>query len=243
MKVSGFSFVHNALIAGYPIVEAIHSVLPYVDEMVVVDCASTDGTRELLQQLGVLIIDGEWGNQAGETLKAAHALHCLCAGDVIVHFEADEVFDQSLIEEISIEIEMGNYNLAVWRIQLEQNFQRVRWYPEPVHRVFKKGTVVKQGHTTNAHSIAKVIDNRWGYLWDITNCFRDQWLKRNHQQANLWDEEPQYRRVPIHFMHSILVDDIDKMLTEPHWTWQTTPFNIPEILRPLVGKTRYEVKL
>lgn len=243
VKVSGFSFVHNALAAGYPLLEAVHSVLDYVDEMVIVDCQSDDGTRKLLERLGVRIIDGQWGNRAGETLKAAHALHCQCAGDVIIHFEADEVFDRSLIKEINIEIEMGNHNLAVWRLQLEQNFQRCRWYPEPVHRVFPKGAVVKEGHTTNWHDKARVIEPKWGYLWDITNCFRDQWLKRNHQQANLWNEEPQYRRVPIHFTHSELVPDVDRFLSEPHWTWETTPFVIPEILRPLVGKTKYEVAL
>jgi hypothetical protein len=33
--ISGFTFIHNAISSGYP----------YVDEMVVVDMQSTDGTR------------------------------------------------------------------------------------------------------------------------------------------------------------------------------------------------------
>lgn len=244
VKVSGFSFIHNAIVGGYPILEAIHSIIDYVDEIIIVDCQSDDGTRQLLNRLGVRIIDGQWGNEAGATLAAAHAMHTQCNGDVIVHFEADEVFNRELIREISIEIEIGNYDLAVWRLQLEQNFQRCRWYPEPVHRVFPKGTVTKIGHTTSRHSEAKLISQKWGYLWDITNCFRDNWKQRFDQQTELWGHsEPQYRRVPLHFLQDPLDFDAEAFLREPQWTWETTPFNIPQILRPLVGKTRYEVKL
>ena len=130
--VSGFTYVHNAIAGGYPILEAIHSVIDFVDEIVVVDCQSTDDTRRLLERLAkddsykLRVIDGKWGSEAGETLKRAHFLHTFCEGDVIIHFEADEVFDRLLIQEINLEIECGNYDLAVWRIQLEQNFQRVR---------------------------------------------------------------------------------------------------------------------
>lgn len=244
IKVSGFTYIHNAIAGGYPLLEAIHSVIDYVDEMVVVDCASTDGTRKLLDRLGVRIIDGEWGSEAGETLKKAHALHTLCEGDVIVHFEADEIFDRDLIREVNLQIECGNYDLAVWRLQLEQNFQRCRWYPEPVHRVFPKGSVTKDGHTTTRHKDAHQIAPEWGYLWDCASCFRDNWKTRFEQQARLWGHsEPIYRRVPLHFLQEPVDFDVEAFLSEPQWTWQTTPFDIPEILRPLVGKTKYEVAL
>ena len=35
--------------------------------------------------------------------------------------------------------------------------------------------------------------------------------------------------------------EIEIMLNEPHWTFKTTPLNIPEILKPLVGKTKYDL--
>lgn len=243
VKVSGFSYIHNALAGGYPLLEAVHSILDYVDEMVIVDCRSDDGTRKLLERLGVRIIDGEWGDRAGETLAAAHALHTECSGDVIVHFEADEVYDRNLIREISIEIDMGNFDLSVWRLQLAQNFQRCQWYPELVHRVYPKGTVTKIGHSTTRHDDGKPIDQRWGYLWDITNCFRDNWKQRFKQQAELGHSEAVYRRVPLHFLHDPLNFNVEAFLREPHWEWTTTPFNIPKILKPLVGRTKYEVAL
>jgi hypothetical protein len=103
-SISGFTFIHNALESGYPIIEAIRAVQPYVDEVVVVDMESADGTRELLEKIGndfvnpygeqyapIIIIDGRWGNKAGETLREAHSKYIECSGDVIVHFEADAI--------------------------------------------------------------------------------------------------------------------------------------------------------
>lgn len=245
MKISGFSFIHNALTVGYPIAEAIETVWPYVDEIVVVDMESTDGTRALLDRLGVRVIKGRWGNQAGQTLAEAHALHRHCTGDVILHFEADEVYDESLLWEIREMIySEGITDLAVHRLQVEQNFQRVRWYPEPVHRVFSKGSVVKKGHTTDRHNEATVIDPAYGYLWDVTNCFRDNWLQRIEQQAELWHGQRQFIMTPIHVLHQVEYSEAQarELLTAPHWEWKNTPLNIPAVLRPLVGMTKYEPK-
>lgn len=245
MKTSGFSFIHDGLSGGYPFVEAIWSIWPYVDEMVIVDMQSTDGTREVLRRLGVEIIDGEWGNKAGETLAAAHALNKECSGDIIVHFEADEVYDKKLVERIRELIYTGIHDISVHRLQLEQNFQRCRWYPEAVHRVFPKGSVVKSGHTTSRHGQTTVLGPEEGYLWDITNCFRDNWLNRIKAQAELWDQPANNQMVSLHAFQPLKLDDwqIPAALNEPHWTWTSTPFDIPAILRPLVGRTRYEVNL
>jgi len=240
--ISGFTFAHNALHAGIPIREAIRAVRPYVDEMVVVDAASDDGTIEMLMKMDEVdrIIYAPWGTDAGETLARLHALHTECKGDVIVHFEADEVFDDSLIKYIA----SGtiNWELAVYRIQVEQNFQRIRWYSELVHRVFMKGTVNKVGHTTDKHKFAAIIPSSNGLLWDITNVFRDQFLARIDQQAELWNGESNYKMVPKHFNHPIEIGrgGIEAALLEPHWTFTHTPLNIPEILKPLVGKVKYE---
>lgn len=246
MMISGFTFVHNALTAGYPIVEAVRAVQPYVDEAVAVDCESTDGTRELLQRLGCRVIDGKWGNEAGKTLRAAHAIYTECHGDSVVHFEADEVFSDSLIRRIVELIEGGATDLAVYRLQLEQGFQRCRWYPEPVHRVWNRlQKTIKVGHTTDRAPQAQIIEPDYGFLWDITNCFKGQWFQRIINQGELWNEEPKCRMVPIHASQPFEIDDwtAQQRLNDPHWTWKVTPFDIPEILRPLVGKTRYEPKL
>lgn len=241
MAVSAFSYGHNLIESGYPIIEAIAAVQDYVDEIVIADCQSTDSTRWVLQKLGVRVIDGLWGNEAGETLKQAHLLHCQCEHDIIIHFEADEVFSDSLIREVRKQIDMGWRQIYVYRLQLEQNFQRCRWYPEPVHRIFQRGTVTKEGHTTNFRGIINAIGMTYGYLWDITNCFRDNWLTRVNNQAKLWhNSQPGYIHTPLHFKHSTLIDNLDKFLQQQLWHYKSTPFDIPDILKPLLGCLRYE---
>ena len=244
--ISGFTFIHNAIEGGYPIAESIEAVQPFVSEIVVVDMQSTDGTRELLESLDCRIIDGIWGDQAGLTLRDTHSKYVECSGDIIIHFEADEVYDPKLLFKIVQYIEIGMItDLAVWRLQVEQNFQRIRWYPEPVHRVFSRFShTKKQGHTTNRHTQTHIISPEYGFLWDVTNCFRDNWLKRVDNQAQLWHGDHSYLMVPLHCMHdpSVSREAVIYRLNERHWTWKTTPLNIPDILKPLVGMTKYEPK-
>jgi hypothetical protein len=241
MKISGFTFGHNLIDSGYPIIEAIQAVGNYVDEIVFVDMQSTDTTRQVIEIMGCQVIDGEWDNQAGETLARAHALHIHCKNDTILHFEADEVYDDDLAYEAYYQIQLGLKDLAVRRLQIEQNFQRIRWYPEPVHRVFQKGTVKKVGHTTDLHTGTGLPIVAGGFLWDCTNCFRDNWFNRVEKQAELWNEEPKYRYVPLHFNQPIELhrEQAHFLLSEPHWTFPISPLALPDSLQDLVGVTKY----
>lgn len=51
MKVSGFTFVRNAVLYDYPVTEAIQSILPLCDEVVVAVGKSDDNTLELIQSI------------------------------------------------------------------------------------------------------------------------------------------------------------------------------------------------
>jgi hypothetical protein len=51
MKISGFTIIRNAIINDYPVVEAIRSILPVVDEMVVLVGNSNDDTTGLIQSI------------------------------------------------------------------------------------------------------------------------------------------------------------------------------------------------
>lgn len=63
MKVTGFTFIRNAVRLDYPIVEAITSILPLCDEFVVMVGNSDDGTRELIASIPsskIKIYDSVW---------------------------------------------------------------------------------------------------------------------------------------------------------------------------------------
>ena len=51
MKISGFTIIKNAVMNDYPIVEAIKSILPVVDEMIVLIGDSEDETIALMQSI------------------------------------------------------------------------------------------------------------------------------------------------------------------------------------------------
>lgn len=63
MKISGFTIIKNAIINDYPVVQAITSILPLVDEMVVLAGDSSDATRDLIQTINsekIKIFDSIW---------------------------------------------------------------------------------------------------------------------------------------------------------------------------------------
>ncbi len=82
MKVSGFSFIKDALIYDYPIVEAIRSILPICDEVVVAVGASNDKTLDLISQIDktkIKIVETKWD----ETLRE---------GGRVLAIETDKAF-------------------------------------------------------------------------------------------------------------------------------------------------------
>ncbi len=63
MKVSGFTFIRNAILYDYPILEAINSILPLCDEVVVAVGKSDDETLALIQNISspkIRIIETKW---------------------------------------------------------------------------------------------------------------------------------------------------------------------------------------
>jgi glycosyltransferase involved in cell wall biosynthesis len=102
MKIAGFTFVRNAIKYDYPIIEAITSILPICDELVVAVGNSEDGTLELIQSIDspkIKIIETIWDDSlreggrvlAVETDKALAAISpdanwCFyIQGDEVVH--------------------------------------------------------------------------------------------------------------------------------------------------------------
>jgi hypothetical protein len=108
MKVSGFTFIRNAIVFDYPIVEAIRSILPVCDEVVVAVGQSEDGTRDLIESIDtkVRIIDTVWDDslRAGgrvlalETDKAFRAISR--EADWAFYIQGDEVIHEKYLDEV-----------------------------------------------------------------------------------------------------------------------------------------------
>jgi hypothetical protein len=102
MKVTGFTFIRNAIKYDYPVVEAIRSILPVCDDFVVAVGRSEDATLELIKSIApdkIRIVETIWddslrtGGQvlAEETNKAFQAISAdtdwcfYIQGDEVVH--------------------------------------------------------------------------------------------------------------------------------------------------------------
>ncbi len=108
MKVSGFTFIRNAVLLDYPIVAAIQSILPLCDEVVVAVGNSTDDTLALIQNIDpkVRIIQTTWDDTlrengrvlAVETDKALAAINP--EADWAIYIQGDEVMHEADHPEI-----------------------------------------------------------------------------------------------------------------------------------------------
>jgi glycosyltransferase involved in cell wall biosynthesis len=103
MFVSGFTFIRNAVRYDYPILEAIRSILPLCDEVVVAVGRSEDGTRELIEGLGdprIRIVDTVWDDslREGGRVLAVETNKALAAvapqSDWCVYIQGDEVLHE-----------------------------------------------------------------------------------------------------------------------------------------------------
>jgi hypothetical protein len=100
MKISGFTIIRNAILNDYPVVESISSILPVVDEMIVLVGDSQDETEKLIRSIGspkIIIHHSIWdpalkeGGRvlAAETDKALQ--HIAADSDWAFYIQADEV--------------------------------------------------------------------------------------------------------------------------------------------------------
>ena len=109
MKITGFSFIKNAIKYQYPIVEALQSIIPLCDEVIVAVGDSEDGTRELvasIDQKKIKILDTVWNEEfkeggrvlAVETDKAFNAIRA--DTDWCFYIQGDEVLHEQYYNEV-----------------------------------------------------------------------------------------------------------------------------------------------
>jgi hypothetical protein len=112
MKVSGFSFIRNAIEYDYPVVEAVRSILPLCDDFYIAVGRSDDETLKLIQSIDpkINILETVWDENlrkdgevlASETDKAlkmipSDSIWCFyIQGDEVVHEKDHEVIYEAM---------------------------------------------------------------------------------------------------------------------------------------------------
>jgi glycosyltransferase involved in cell wall biosynthesis len=112
MKVSGFTFIRNAQMLGYPFVQSIKSILPIVDEFVIALGPCADETEKMLEEIKdpkIRIIHTKWN----ENMKTKGFVYGQqksialfnCTGDWAFYLEADEVVHETELPGIQASME------------------------------------------------------------------------------------------------------------------------------------------
>ena len=124
MKVTGFTFIRNAVKFDYPIVEAIKSILPLCDNFIVAVGKSDDGTLDLIQNIDkqkIKTIETIWDDSpemkiggkvfALETDKAFQAIPE--DSDWAFYIQGDEVIHEKYLDNIYASMERWKDNKLV----------------------------------------------------------------------------------------------------------------------------------
>ena len=107
MKISGFTFVRNGQMLGYPFIQSIQSILPLVDEFVIAVGESEDDTLAMIQAIRspkIRVIETIWNEHmtargfvyGQQKMIAQYA----CTGDWLFYLEADELVHEDDLNPI-----------------------------------------------------------------------------------------------------------------------------------------------
>lgn len=190
MKVAGFTFIRNAVINDYTIVEAINSILPICDEFVVAVGNCEDGTRRLIEEMKspkIKIIDTVWDDSlreggrvfALETDKAFAAISkdvdwaFYIQGDECVHEDDLPLIRKEMEDNLQDkQIEGLLFNYRHFYGSYDYIAESRRWYRREV-RIVRRNLAVQsyrdaQGFRIDGRKIkVKLIDayiNHYGWV-------------------------------------------------------------------------------
>lgn len=139
---SKISVVINTLNEEENIKRAIDSVATIADEIVLCDMYSTDKTVEIAKKLGAKIF---YHKNIGFVEPARNFAVSKAEGDWVLVLDADEEISAKLSEHLKKIVELNNcdfVNIPRKNIIFGKWMHASMWWPDPLIRFFRKGTVI-----------------------------------------------------------------------------------------------------
>ena len=166
-KITACCFIRDTYTGAFCLWESMAQIIPLVDEYIVMDCGSTDGTLEELANLAELnpkikivhgnllrtYADGRPDNRVFADL--ANELVMMAKNEIVFYHQADEIFHEDLIKilrEMLDDSGVGLKEVSFLRYQLKNNFQEMKWYPHVVKRIGLKYNFRFTGDGMNAEN-------------------------------------------------------------------------------------------
>ena len=207
MRVSGFTFVRNAVKLGYPFVESIRSLLPLVDELVVNVPSSEDDTLARVKAIGdrkLAVFESDWDDSLREggrilSLQTNRALE-RCCGDWAFYLQADEVLHEADYPAIRAALRLYHSRdnidgLSFRYVHFEGGYDAVNpfRYRRQVRVVRNNGKIVSEGDACGFRRLdgRRLRDQRlkarvYHYGWARP---ADEMLRKNRELEKLYHDD------------------------------------------------------
>ncbi|MEO6221120.1 MAG: glycosyltransferase family 2 protein [Ginsengibacter sp.] len=202
MKITGITIIRNAVINDYPIVEAISSILPIVDEMVVCIDKGEDDTEELIKSITsdkIRLFYTSWDmnlREGGKVLaiETDKAMQCVSDDtDWIFYIQGDEVIHEKYHENIlkaarRYESDKKVEGLLFKYLHFYGTYDNVadsrKWYKYEV-RVIRNDKRIKaykdaQGFRKQNKKINVVLIDAWVYHYGWVKSPKQMSIKQKH---------------------------------------------------------------
>jgi glycosyltransferase involved in cell wall biosynthesis len=248
----------------------MHQLLPLCDEFIVMDLGSTDGTLEILKEIEaanhkVRVVESRFHfYDANVFAVLANDLIAMCNYDSVLYYQSDEIWHEDLVELTKQKLYEGHRDLSFWRVQLKYNFQEIKWYPHPVHRVGSKDNFEFDGDgmntkrtfdTTMVSSYGLGEFTQWGdkYKYNPVALPTNEMILDVSLTGAFLDNIPDRRRMHLPFWgegdvmpadeQGLSVDAwYNQQKQNKDWHLYSTKFNIPKIMKYHLGRPRYTLR-
>ena len=235
MKVSGFTFVRNAIKFDYPIVEAITSILPVCDEVIVAVGNSDDGTLALIKSINsdkIKIIETIWEDtlREGGKVLAVETNRALAAvspdSDWCFYIQGDEVVHEQYLSAIRKTMQ-DNLNdpkvegLLFKYLHFYGSYQYVadaqRWYRQEIRIIRNKSTITSY---RDAQGFRTVDNKKLRVKWVEAYIYHYGWVKSPEIQKekmkssiNFWTTDEQAEPIKRQYDENFDYAAIDSLTT------------------------------
>ena len=216
MKVAGFTIIKNAVVNDFPILEAIRSILPVVDEMIVLIGDSTDETIALIESIGdpkIKIHHSIWNKGlrkggvvlADETNKAFQLIDA--SFDWAFYIQGDEVVHEQYHPAIRAACEKYKNDLQVQGLLFKyKHFYGTydyvgdsrKWYAHEI-RVIRNNKAISayrdaQGFRIGHQKlpVAAIDASIYHYGWVKSP---EQMRKKQKESAAFWNDDTQMEKI------------------------------------------------
>jgi glycosyltransferase involved in cell wall biosynthesis len=235
MKVSGFTFVRNAIKFDYPIVEAITSILPICDEIIVAVGNSDDDTLGLIKSIDspkIKIIETIWDDslREGGKVLAVETNKALAAvskdADWCFYIQGDEVVHEQYLPAIQKAMKDNLHDQEVDGLLFKYlhfygSYQYVadaqRWYRQEIRIIRNQSNITSY---RDAQGFRTITDKKLNVKWIEAYIYHYGWVKSPEIQKekmkssiNFWATDEEAASVKKHYDENFDYAGIDSLTT------------------------------